>query len=232
MGTPGGFFLNISRHSQMIKNVVPASLFFLFFSFFSVSWVSQGIISCWIDPLGIWNKLATWISHWLMSLLASFTVSNCMWKKNLVDWTMKTKWRIQTFKTRSLFHSRVENAWQIHEWRILIAKAAYDTQSRSRNKKERLKISEEGENDEMGLELCVLERVGFFMESAKLLRSLRVWIEDYFISSVLPQCARFGWRFLPLKLSELLGPFLSNQSPTLPVVQYHKNSCFILCPVL
>lgn len=57
----------------------------------------------------------------------------------------------------------------------------------------------------MGLELCVLERVGFFMESAKLLRSLRVWIEDYFISSVLPQCARFGWRFLPLKLSELLG---------------------------
>lgn len=48
----------------------------------SVSWASQGIISCWTDPLGTWMTPGTWIPHWLMSLFANTVLPGCMWSKS------------------------------------------------------------------------------------------------------------------------------------------------------
>ena len=74
------------------------------FSFFfsSISGVSQGIMYYWIDAPGTWINIRTRISHWIMSLQI-LTYQVMCGKKNPVNWTMKTEWRSQVVKTRSLF---------------------------------------------------------------------------------------------------------------------------------
>lgn len=73
-----------------------------------------------------------------------------------------------------------------------------------RIKRKGYKISEEGENEGVRLELWILERVGPSHGIRKAIEFEGVYW-GRFNSPVRFQCAHFGGRFLPLKHSELLG---------------------------